>query len=36
VFEAFKHVFFNTKGQKKNKMNYPKKEKKKKIKGRQS
>jgi hypothetical protein len=27
VFEAFKHVFFNTKGQKKNKMNYPKKEK---------
>jgi hypothetical protein len=29
VFEAFKHVFFNPKGQKKNKMNYPKKEKKK-------
>jgi hypothetical protein len=37
VFEAFKQVFFNTRGQKKNKMNYPKKEKqKRKIKGRQS
>jgi hypothetical protein len=33
VFEAFKHVFFNRKGQTKNKMNYPNKEKKKKAKG---